>query len=71
MSQFGATIAFNRTVPFSEVEVLQEIAPYFKKTLNLVDVHVYLSEEAKTKGFSSAIVENAEPGSPAFEYYNV
>ncbi|KAI0759168.1 hypothetical protein BC629DRAFT_1550026 [Irpex lacteus] len=27
ISQFGATTAFNRTVPFSEVEVLNEIAP--------------------------------------------
>ena len=71
MSQFGAQTAFNRTVPFSEVEVLEEILPYLKKSLNLVDVEVFLAEDAKSKGFTPAIVESAEPGCPAFEYYNV
>ena len=71
MNQFGATTAFNRTVPFSELEVLNEIAPYLKKSLNLVNVEIYLTKDAKDKGFSAAIVESAEPGSPAFEYWNV
>ena len=71
MVQFGAESAFNRTVPFSEVEVLEQIAPYFKKTLGLVDVEIYLTEEAQSKGFSPLIVDGAEPGSPAFEYFNV
>lgn len=71
MTQFGAQTAFNRTVPFSEVDVLEQVAPYLKKALNLVDVEVYLVEDAKQKGFSVSIVEGAEPGSPAFEYYNV
>lgn len=71
MSQFGAETAFNRSVLFSEVDVLEQIAPYLKKSLNLVDVTVYLGDAAKNKGYSTAIVEAAEPGSPAFEYYNV
>lgn len=71
MAEFGAETAFNRTLPFSEVEVLREILPYIKKSLNLVDAEVFLIEEAREKGFSSVIVEGAEPGAPAFEYYNV
>ena len=71
MQTFGAETAFNRTVPFSEVEVLHEIVPYMKKSLNLIDADVYLVEDARAKGFSAILFEGAEPGAPAFEYYNV
>ena len=71
MAAHSAETAFNRTVTFSEVEVLHEIVPYVKKSLNLVDAGVYLVEDARNKGFSAAIYETAEPGTPAFEYYNV
>ena len=71
MQHFGAETAFNRTVPFSEVEVLHEIVPYIKKSLNLVGAEVFLVEDAREKGFSAALFEGAEPGSPAFEYHNV
>ncbi|GJF00478.1 leucine-tRNA ligase [Phanerochaete sordida] len=71
MAEFGAETAFNRTLPFSEVEVLREVLPYFKKSLNLVDAEVFLVGEAKEKGLSSTLIEGAEPGAPAFEYYNV
>ena len=74
MAQFGTHTAFNRTVPFSEVEVLHELVPYLKRTLNLVDAEVLLVEEAKSKELSAitqSLVESAEPGNPAFEYYNV
>ena len=71
MTEFGAETAFNRTLPFSELEVLKEIVPYFKKALNLVDAEVFLVDEAREKGFSPIMVDGAEPGSPAFEYYNV
>ncbi|KAI0920465.1 hypothetical protein AcV5_010190 [Taiwanofungus camphoratus] len=74
MAQFGAETAFNRTLPFSEVKVLEEILPYLKKTLNLVDAEIMFADDAKAKageGYSLLIVESAEPGSPAFEYRNV
>ena len=74
MSQFGAQTAFNRTVPFSEVKVLHEILPYLKRTLNLEDAEVLLVEDVKSKDLSvltKALIETAEPGNPAFEYYNV
>lgn len=74
MTQFGAETAFNRTVPFSEVDVLSEFLPYLKRTLDLVEVEVLLAEDAKSKegpGFTKTIIESAEPGSPAFEYRNV
>lgn len=70
MALHGAETAFNRTVPFSEVEVLHEIVPYITKSLNLVSAQVFLVEDARAQGFSAAIFEGAEPGSPAFEYYN-
>ena len=77
MAQFGATTAFNRSVPFSEVKVLKELTPYLLRTLNLVDAEVFLIEDAKTKeaegivGFTKSIIESAEPGSPSFEFRNV
>ena len=74
MAQFGAQTAFNRTVPFSEVKVLHEILPYLKRTLGLEDAEVLLVEDIKSKDLSvltKALIETAEPGNPAFEYYNV
>ncbi|EKM52613.1 uncharacterized protein PHACADRAFT_261160 [Phanerochaete carnosa HHB-10118-sp] len=71
MAEFGAETAFNRTLPFSEVEVLREVLLYIKKSLNLVDAEVFLVEEAREKGFSPSMIEGAVPGAPAFEYYNV
>ena len=71
MQQHGAASAFHRTVPFSEVEVLHAIVPYLKKSLNLVDAQVFLVEDAQAAGFNAALFEGAEPGAPAFEYYNV
>jgi len=77
MTQFGAETAFRRTVPFSESGVLQEILPYLKKSLNLVDAEVMSVDEARSKaeegvsGYSKAIIETSEPGNPAFEFRNV
>ena len=74
MTQFGTHTAFNRTVPFSEVKVLHEILPYLKRTLNLADAEVLLVNDAKSKELSTltlALIDSAEPGNPAFEYYNV
>ena len=47
--------------------------PYLKKSLNLVDAEVMMVDEALSKdsGTNKALVELAEPGTPAFEFYNV
>lgn len=77
IAQFGATAAFKRSLPFSEKEVLLELLPYLKKSLNLQDVEVLMVDEALSLAdkegvaISKNIVETAEPGSPAFEYRNV
>ncbi|KAF9496052.1 leucyl-tRNA synthetase [Pleurotus eryngii] len=75
MSQFGAQTAFRRTLPFSESAVLKEIALYFKKSLNLVDVEVISVEDAlkhtDEAGYTKSIIDSSEPGNPAFEYRNV
>ncbi|KAF8201405.1 hypothetical protein BJ912DRAFT_500295 [Pholiota molesta] len=72
MAQYGAETAFRRALPFSESAVLREILPYLKKTLNLTEADVLSVEEARTnEAFNSAIIDTSEPGSPAFEYYNV
>ncbi|KAF8217875.1 hypothetical protein K438DRAFT_1952734 [Mycena galopus ATCC 62051] len=69
MAKFGAQTAFRRTLPFSERDVLQENIPYLKKSMSLVDVEVYLIEDALAKqgqdGFTKSIIESSEPGSPA------
>jgi leucyl-tRNA synthetase len=75
MAQLGAKAAFQRSLLFSEIEVLKEILPYLKKSLSLVDVEVLSVEEALPHvgepGFSKAIIEASEPGAPAFEFRNV
>jgi leucyl-tRNA synthetase len=72
MAQYGAETAFRRALPFSESAVLRELLPYLKKTLNLTEADVLSVEEARpNEAFNSAIIDTSEPGSPAFEYYNV
>lgn len=55
--------------------MLNEILPYLKKTLNLVDADVVSVQEALPKagepGYSKMIMETSEPGNPAFEFRNV
>ncbi|KAN0141985.1 hypothetical protein V8E53_000447 [Lactarius tabidus] len=77
IAEFGAETAFKRTLPFVETDVLREVLPYLKRTLNLVDVEVLSVEdalahlEASKTGYSRMIIESSEPGSPAFEFRNV
>ncbi|KAF5345811.1 hypothetical protein D9756_010874 [Leucocoprinus leucothites] len=77
MAQYGAQTAFNRTLPFSESQVLRELAPYLKKSLGLVDVEILSVGEAIQRvqggeaGFTKALIEGSEPGAPGFEYWNV
>jgi leucyl-tRNA synthetase len=77
MQQFGAETAFRRTLPFSESAVLNEMLPYLRKSLNLVDAEVMSVDEARKKveegvpGYTKNIIETSEPGNPAFEYRNV
>ena len=60
-----------------ETDVLREVLPYLKRTLNLVDVEILSVEEALAQveagkeGYSRMIIESSEPGSPAFEFRNV
>lgn len=75
MQQVGAQAAFNRTLLFSETEVLTQLMPYLKKTLQLVDAEVMTVEEALPKvgmpGYTQVIMEGSEPGTPAFEFRNI
>ena len=75
MAQFGAANAFRRALPFSETMVLKEIASYLKKSLNVQDVEILTVEEARAKegsaNYTKSIIDNAEPGNPGIEYYNV
>jgi leucyl-tRNA synthetase len=72
MAQYGAETAFRRTLPFSEKAILIELHSYLKKTLDLENAEIMSVEEARQKGgCNSGIIDGSEPGSPAFEYYNV
>jgi len=72
MAQYGAETAFRRTLPFSEKAILIELHSYLKKTLDLENAEIMSVEEARQKGgYNGGIIDSSEPGSPAFEYYNV
>jgi len=75
MQLVGAQAAFNRTLVFSESQVLNEILPYLKKTLSLAEAEVVSVQDALphagTLGYTKMIMESSEPGNPAFEFRNV
>ena len=77
MQQFGAEAAFKRQLLFSEVDVLNEILGYLKKSLGLEDAEVLTADEALAKaeaepqGYNKMIIESSELGTPAFEFKNV
>lgn len=77
MQQLGAEAAFKRQLLFSEVDVLNEILGYLKKSLSLVDAEVLTVDEAlarseaDSQGYNKMIIESSEPGTPAFEFRNV
>lgn len=75
IADFGAETAFRRALPFSESQVLGELLPYLKRTLNLEDGEVMSADDALAKagepGFTKSIIESSEPGAPAFEFRNV
>ena len=51
------------------------LVPYVKKNLKIETVGVMTVDEAKARvgepGFTPALVEVAEPGTPAFIFFNV
>lgn len=56
--------------------MLNDLAPYLKRTLQLVDIDVYVAEKAikegkQGPGFTKHIIELAEPSQPSFEFMNV
>ena len=74
MAQIGAQAAFRRTLLFSETDVLQELIPYIKKNMTLVDVDLWTVSDALNQSdtsFSKFRIEQAEPGSPGIEFRNV
>ncbi|KAF9784634.1 hypothetical protein BJ322DRAFT_1204776 [Thelephora terrestris] len=77
MQQLGAEAAFKRQLLFSEVDVLNEILGYLKKSLGLEDAEVLTVDEALVKAqadppsYNKMIIESSEPGTPAFEFRNV
>jgi leucyl-tRNA synthetase len=60
---------------FSEIEVLEVLVPYVKKNLKIDTVKVMTVDEARARadepGFIPTLVEAAEPGTPAFIFFNV
>jgi leucyl-tRNA synthetase len=74
IAQFGAQTAFKRTLPFSETEILETLLPYLKRSCGFVEAEVWTVEDAKSKigevGFTQAIIEQAEPGTPGFVFWN-
>ncbi|TIC23753.1 leucyl-tRNA synthetase [Wallemia mellicola] len=78
--QFGGETAFNRTLPFNEREILLNCAAYFRKTLNLEQFEVVEVEGQNSSASDEykdlpdhvkKLIDNAEPNSPGFQFYNV
>ena len=54
--------------------MLKVLVPYIKRNLKIDTVNVMAVDEAKAKvdeqGFTPSLVELAEPGTPAFIFFN-
>ncbi len=49
IADFGAQQAFNRLLPFNEMETLKAASGYFKKSMNFKQIEIYSIEEDKEK----------------------
>merc|ERR1711939_116916 len=63
VADLGAEMAYNRTSPFDETQVLGEAMPYMRKTLKMdtIDIVAVEQADASSAGYDKAIVEAAEP----------
>ncbi|CED82372.1 leucine-trna ligase [Phaffia rhodozyma] len=82
IAEFGATTAFTRTLPFSEIDTLSQLLPHMEKSLKLVSAKLMTVEDAQAllesgvekdgeNGFSQALLDDAQPGSPTSVFYNI
>ncbi|PWZ02057.1 leucyl-tRNA synthetase [Testicularia cyperi] len=73
IADFGAQTAFNRLLPFNEIETLRSATGYFKKSLNFKQIHIYDVEDKASYAnldIDPKILETAEPGAPSFTFFN-
>ena len=74
IADFGAQTAFNRLLPFNEIETLNAAKGYFKKSMNFQEIEVYSIEDDKQTigelGVEDKVLETAEPGQPSFTFFN-
>lgn len=75
IEEFGADVAFNRLLPFDEIETINAASAYLKRTMNLQELQLASAEETIAAGRDDAgldvrALESAEPASPAFVFYN-
>ena len=71
IAQIGAEATFRRQLLFDEAEVLTLLSPYIMKNLKMGLVTVMRVEDGKeTKAAPDMLIDTAEPGSPAFNFYN-
>ncbi|KDN49221.1 leucyl-tRNA synthetase [Tilletiaria anomala UBC 951] len=78
MEEFGPDAAFNRLLPFDEVETVQGIKAYLCRTMKFQDLHIESAEDALAKadelegkkGFELKTLTAAEPGVPSYAFYN-
>lgn len=73
IADFGAQTAFNRLLPFNEIETLQAASGYFKKSMNFKQIHIHAIEDVESyKGLDidPKVIETAEPGQPSFTFFN-
>lgn len=78
IAEFGKDVAFNRLLPFDELATIEAASSYLKRTIKLQELVLLNAEDALAKddsvqeaGFDRRAVEAAEPGQPAFIFYNV
>jgi leucyl-tRNA synthetase len=75
----AGAVAFERSLPFSELDVLLLLAPYIKSSLKYTecdivstkDAMAHIEQHGESGSWSKERVESSEPGSPAVQFWNI
>ncbi|GAA6022783.1 hypothetical protein JCM10207_000415 [Rhodosporidiobolus poonsookiae] len=72
IATLGFDTAVNRSITFSELDVLAQAMPYFRLSLGMDNIEARLAKDSNEadEGFNAQIIEASEPGAPGIVLFN-
>jgi leucyl-tRNA synthetase len=62
--------AFDRSLPFSEINALILLKPYIQASLKFQQCEIVEAQGEMTDGWSQERADSSEPGTPAIQFWN-